>query len=254
MPDAMVHDRQIGCLAKRRFPCGQRDRSVSISNEKRIFQLSVGLAKQRKSRRGFPRYDSKKAVRDSLLHDFVAKTNWFLVHRASASPGTFALPRPRLIERGVLAQFRSQASPGKVIRALERGRRLGSHDALKVIARVLNSMEARRRAEVGQRSPLTAFINRVQQLDRRGHTDSALDLLYDSVDELMRRQEFGHLDSLLARLEPSQFSVDILLGLLTATLPAKSRIPARATLFEKSEKTLTQRGENDVGLLTGLEG
>ena len=99
-----------------------------------------------------------------------------------------------------------------------------------------------------------AFVKRAARLDRLRRTDSALDLIYDSVDELMRKEEFSQLDAALSTLKPAELSVDILLGILTATLPARSRLPARNDLFRSAEEALKNRGEYEERLLTGLEG
>ena len=98
-----------------------------------------------------------------------------------------------------------------------------------------------------------SFILRAQRLDNHGRTDAALDLIYDSIDDLMRNEEFPRLDSILARISITDLSTDILLGILTATLPAKSRLPARAELFNAIEQTIQQRGEYEEGLLIGLQ-
>jgi antitoxin (DNA-binding transcriptional repressor) of toxin-antitoxin stability system len=98
------------------------------------------------------------------------------------------------------------------------------------------------------------FVLRAQRLDRRGRTDAALDLIYDQVDESMHRAQFDRLDSILANLPVADLSMDILLGILTATLPATRRLGSRAKLFQKIEQVLRNRGDYEEGLLVGLEG
>lgn len=44
------------------------------------------------------------------------------------------------------------------------------------------------------------FIQRAQSLDQQAGTDAALDVIYDSIDEMMRTGQFAKLDSLLQRL------------------------------------------------------
>jgi hypothetical protein len=97
------------------------------------------------------------------------------------------------------------------------------------------------------------FITRAQRLAQLGKTNAALDLLYDSIDGFMRRGEFPALDSFIARAPVATLSSDILLGLLTATLPARSRLSSRKTLLSNVEATLRSRGEYEEGLLAGLE-
>jgi hypothetical protein len=98
-----------------------------------------------------------------------------------------------------------------------------------------------------------AFVSGVQRLARLGNTASALDLLYDSVDRLMQKGEFQRLDSVLSGLVVSELSLDLMLGFLTATLPARKRLASRMALYQKIEQELKQRGEYEEGLLTGLE-
>lgn len=95
-------------------------------------------------------------------------------------------------------------------------------------------------------------IDRADRLDRQGHTDLALDLIYESTDRFMRAGAFSELDALLATTSPDTLSLDLLLGVLTATLPAKSRLPTRDSFLAKVEETLRGRGEYEDGLLAGL--
>ena len=98
-----------------------------------------------------------------------------------------------------------------------------------------------------------SFILRAQRLDNHERTDAALDLIYDSIDDLMRNEEFQRIESILARISITDLSTDILLGILTATLPAKSRLPNREEFFNAVEQTIRQRGEYEEGLLAGLQ-
>ncbi len=101
-------------------------------------------------------------------------------------------------------------------------------------------------------APRESFLDRALRLDQRGQVDAALDLLYDSFDGLFRRGEFERADSLLSQLSADKFSADVLLGILTATLPARSRLPSRPRFYHAVESTLRGRGELEDGLLTGL--
>jgi hypothetical protein len=97
------------------------------------------------------------------------------------------------------------------------------------------------------------FLSRAHHLDTLGKTDAALDVVYESVDQLMRTGRFDELDEIVKHLQVVDFSRDLLLGILTATLPAKSRLPSRTELFRHAEKALRERGEYEEGLLIGLE-
>jgi len=98
------------------------------------------------------------------------------------------------------------------------------------------------------------FVARARRLDEHRRTEAALDLIYDAVDQLMRDNQFERLDSMLVQTRVDDLSVDILLGILTATLPAKTRLPSRVAFFLAVEQLLKRRGDYEQGLLTGLEG
>src|SRR5205085_1635394 len=94
-----------------------------------------------------------------------------------------------------------------------------------------------------------SFVARANRLDRHGHRNAAMDLLYDHIDELMHTGHFEALDTILQRVSVRELSVDVLLGVLTATLPAKSRLSSRVELFRQTEAMLKEHGEWEEGLL-----
>lgn len=102
----------------------------------------------------------------------------------------------------------------------------------------------------GSRYP---FLKQAQRLDGLGQTDVALDLIYDQIDERFRLGKFAEVDQMLANLDVTVYSIDLLLGVLTASLPGRSRLLNRPAFFSKVQETLRQRGELEEGLLTGLE-
>jgi len=80
-----------------------------------------------------------------------------------------------------------------------------------------------------------------------------LDGIYSWADELMRAGRFQYLNAAISAFHPDDMTTDNLLGVLTATLPAKSKLPARKAFFQAVERILTARGEMESGLLAGLE-
>lgn len=84
---------------------------------------------------------------------------------------------------------------------------------------------------------------------------SELDLFYDYVDRLMwdaRFDRFDRVDALLGP-DPSFYTTDQIVVLLTTTLPAASKLPSRGSFYARCVKVLSGRGEGDE-VLTGLEG
>lgn len=97
------------------------------------------------------------------------------------------------------------------------------------------------------------FVESANRLAQVGHIDAALDLIYDRVDHLLSAGRFPELDALLEKIDPSKLTVDVLLGLLTSTLPGKTKLEFRTILFHKVEEEIRRRGEWENGLLAGLE-
>jgi hypothetical protein len=110
--------------------------------------------------------------------------------------------------------------------------------------------QARLRAE--HSSQIASFLDRARRLEDQGLIDSAMDLVHDSIDELLRRGQFALCDSVLNEIDPAQYSADVLLALLTSTAPARSKLSTRRKFFRSVTKTLKERKEYERGLLDGL--
>lgn len=80
-----------------------------------------------------------------------------------------------------------------------------------------------------------------------------LDAIYEWADDLMKAGRFQYLDAAIAAFHPEEMATDDLLGVLTATLPVRSKLPARKAFYQAVERVLTARGEMEPGLLKGLE-
>ena len=102
-----------------------------------------------------------------------------------------------------------------------------------------------------QTAPET-FVNHAERLARRGNIDAAIDLIYDRADEMLLAGQFDQLNDILYLAQPGRLSVDVLLGVLTITLSARSKLPARAHFYREAEQTLRARNEYTDSLLTGL--
>jgi hypothetical protein len=97
------------------------------------------------------------------------------------------------------------------------------------------------------------FLARACRLEKLGQVDAALDLVYDQIDEMLNTGKLEQVNRLLANAEVGSLSADVLLGLLTVTLPARSKLPARGPFFQEVAKVLKHRQELEEGLLVGLE-
>jgi hypothetical protein len=219
MPDllAPIAKRQVGRLpADHRFSRTEEENPAPISDAKTLCLQSRRLATRQRGRR----------------------RDWLISGKSSSG---------RLFKAAEIEGLRQDARKAWGDEAFDVSR------VTEAVIWVLTKYPAGRGRAESVRRPFETFILRARRLDLAGHGETALDLIYDSVDELMRKGEFAQLNSLLANLSVSDFSVDILLGLLTATLPAKSRLPSRHELYEQIETFLRHCGEYKEGLLTGLE-
>ena len=104
-----------------------------------------------------------------------------------------------------------------------------------------------------QSSAIEGFVPAAQRLEKYGHADQALDLIYDSIDALLRDGQFEKCDDVLREVD-EKTSIDLLLGLLTATLPAHSQLPSRSRLVRAVRDVLLGLKEDPDHILAGLEG
>lgn len=101
-------------------------------------------------------------------------------------------------------------------------------------------------------SALEDAVLRAQELASLGSPELGLDIVYDAVDELMSTGQFAQISSSISRLDAGDIDVDILIGVLTATLPAKSRLPTRDRLVSLVGNRLRELNENVAEVLSGL--
>jgi hypothetical protein len=97
------------------------------------------------------------------------------------------------------------------------------------------------------------FVARASELEQQGHLRESLRLIYRNVEDLMREGSVDIINSELASVDPHKLGTDVLLGLLTATLPVKSRLPDRRRIFKATRAILVARGHYEAGILKGLE-
>jgi hypothetical protein len=98
-----------------------------------------------------------------------------------------------------------------------------------------------------------SLVTRAQGLVEQGSVDEALDVIYEGIDDLLLAGSFDQVDQLLRDISEDGVSSDVLVALLTVTLPAKSKLPSRADFYSRVERTLSVRSELEDGLLSGLE-
>lgn len=98
------------------------------------------------------------------------------------------------------------------------------------------------------------FVAQARKLEADGYSESALDLIYETIDEMLRSGRFAWCDAMLNEVDVDECSLDVLLALLTATSPAASKLSTRASFYSRVKVSLQERGVLEPGLLDGLEG
>lgn len=69
-----------------------------------------------------------------------------------------------------------------------------------------------------------------------------LDTIYDTADRLMRYGQFTELDARLRNLNVRNMNEEEILGWLTATLPAKSKLKERPEFYKYAFEVIWDRG------------
>lgn len=101
----------------------------------------------------------------------------------------------------------------------------------------------------------TDLLKRAQLLEKND-VDQAIALIYDTLDHAFTSNKFTEVDDWMEDIRAEEYSVDILLSVLTASLPAKKSLPSRGRFFEKVRQSLMTQDINNSMiklLLMGLE-
>lgn len=100
---------------------------------------------------------------------------------------------------------------------------------------------------------LQSSLADARSLEHVGRTQDAVNLIHRVLDAALRDGQFQAIDQMLERMDADLEGVDMLLSVLTATLPARDTLAHRAALFHAVERTLRSRALLEPGLLDGLE-
>ncbi len=106
---------------------------------------------------------------------------------------------------------------------------------------------------VDRNAQITLGIRDAIEQEFNGHVCRALDILYTRVSELIRLGWIRQLNDEIESIDPNEIGTDVLLGILTSTLPVRSQLPYRSKLYRAAFKILKQRRHFERGILDGLE-
>jgi hypothetical protein len=83
-------------------------------------------------------------------------------------------------------------------------------------------------------------LPQLYDLVQNRHIDDALDLLYDVIDGLLVSKSFAACDRMLGKIDLARMNPDLLVGVLSITLPAKNVLKARDHFVRSVEEQLQQ--------------
>ena len=226
--------------------------SVTVHGRKDEMREIFGLScAPRNVQPNFGRVQKEGAA--AYVHQFRKGNVWRAVHRT-----------PQLavaLSEKIAALFKEVVFPREIPDAAQRLGEISPAQMYEALESILTHLSGDNSADrfvhttaiTQSKRSFSSFLESARRLEAAGHIDRALDMIYAHFDTLLRAGEFERVNDLLDPLEPHEFGTDSLLGLLTITLPANSRLPARAKLFHKVERELRSRDEWEDGLLSGLE-
>lgn len=102
----------------------------------------------------------------------------------------------------------------------------------------------------------TVILNFMSEAIANFETDGiklALRSIYRNCRLMIMMNMVEEIDSEIAAMDFSNTDTDLLLGLLTATLPRKSELNNRKQLYKETKRLLKKRGQFERGILDGLQ-
>jgi len=88
---------------------------------------------------------------------------------------------------------------------------------------------------------LIQIINEAQESERNRKVDESIDLLYFFIDDMLLAGKFNEINTILGTLQPNDLGINVILTLLTATLPAKRYLPNREDFYIKSTTVINNK-------------
>lgn len=88
--------------------------------------------------------------------------------------------------------------------------------------------------------------------NNRPISDEVLDSVFEEIDEMLLDGKFDDADRMLSEFDPETLGIERVLVVLTATLPAKRRLPNRKRFFRRSYQAFSHRKDVEL-MFIGLE-
>lgn len=169
--------------------------------------------------------------------------------RAEARSGQSNVDVDAVIQAILAEGRRPSISPARIIRSLTEEQDV--HEAIRQW--LVRARRNRGCVPIIDVRDTPTFLTQAADMQSEGKVHAALGLIYRHMDSEMRSGHFDRISRVLSGVDVARYSVEILIGLLTATLPAKDQLDSRPEFFGRVEAYLRATGEYEDGLLSGLE-
>lgn len=100
---------------------------------------------------------------------------------------------------------------------------------------------------------MSSFFDIASSLQKQGRIRESFSTIYQGVEEHVRLETIDHLNEQIQNLSLEEMNTDIMLAILTATLPVKTKLVSRKFLFERIMSILIKRNHFETGILDGLD-
>ena len=97
------------------------------------------------------------------------------------------------------------------------------------------------------------FARELTDLDREETVDEALDLAFDQIDDAFLEGRFDWVDQFLKIADVESMSVSLLVGILTITVSAESKLRHRSEFRNRAENVIRKRGRYNDTILRDLQ-
>ena len=97
------------------------------------------------------------------------------------------------------------------------------------------------------------LVKDAERFIEKGQVDAALDLIYSTVDRMLKAQKLSEVDAILTATPFRSTSLEILISLLTVTLPVRIKLPSRPKFFRAVEEVAREDSRWSSSQLVGLE-
>ena len=100
---------------------------------------------------------------------------------------------------------------------------------------------------------LPDWTRAILKSDNDGHSDAALDDLFDRIDVMLSSGEYEKVDDILAAMPLEGPSLTLMMGLLSVTRPAAKYLPSRVRYFNRVYRLCNAMRRDAQTLLGGLK-